>query len=856
MVATINNFCGFETGGLEEASALAGSFNVVTSPVGSGTYVLEIIGTTGEYTLPPFPVADAGNDYIIGVRFASPNLSQSNVAQFCRIRESGTAVLILEYTTSNELILRDQGGTALATLSSFHSAINTFRYIEVYFQHSTSGDWELFVDNASEDSGSGADFSNAGSIDEIFFAKGNSGNAVHVDDVYFMSGVADATDRLGPAEIFKYQSDKASSTPDDGGDVLDVGNWGDAGVVPFPATVQIEYTDAGAGAVDSDGTNGSPEGPLNDSRITGTIDAIKGIWTMERAGGGATDHYGLLGNNVDGTTRSADFDPASGTPGNFYFVSESAAIVPTTGQYCRIGIESTGAQDFECYGMSAMILHVPPPSGDIEGAVSFAATATNTPTADADLEAARVEAGTATNTETADANLFAALTETVTAGDAVAAGLETDHAVAESATAGDVMAAEVMLGSDVTFAATASMTYVSEALLAADFDAAATATNTEAAQADLEASASESATATNVEDEDANFEASITENSTATNAEVSMVTTDVDVSESATASDSVDNFLSIVVDLTEATTASIAEDAQADLEASRSESTTATNTEVGGIDQDAALTESATATVTQVSDVSIEGFVNFGATATIAEDVQAAFFAAFIETVTATMAQVAQLDAEGQLATSVTVSVDQAADANLEASISFDPTQTAAFDVDANLAAQISDTVTTQMIAAGAISFESGLTFSVTAGDVFTSEVAIEVAANFDATHTAAFVSQLPSLNATLAITSTAGDQVDAVAIFDAQVTEAATATVAQEVTSADLGASVSEAVTASDITAGGVEIDTAVVFGASMAVAVVGAIVGFTGGRRGGVAVVKAQNRRLTVRFQGRKVS
>jgi hypothetical protein len=99
-------------------------------------------------------------------------------------------------------------------------------------------------------------------------------------------------------------------------------------------------------------------GPLNDSRISGTIVGAKGIWRMSRTGGGGTAHYGLMGNSADGTTRSADFDPTT-SYANYSFVSTAASVVPTASEYGKIGFEMDNAQDFQCADMLFQILHVP-----------------------------------------------------------------------------------------------------------------------------------------------------------------------------------------------------------------------------------------------------------------------------------------------------------------------------------------------------------------------------------------------------------------------------------------------------------------------------------------------------------------
>jgi len=111
---------------------------------------------------------------------------------------------------------------------------------------------------------------------------------------------------------------------------------------------------------DNDDTNGSPEGPKNDARIDGdsNIKGMKGICNMERSGGSGSDHFILMGNDGDGTTRSADLDPPTSSD-TYFFLSESGSIVPLSTEYCRIGFETTGGQDFECNEQWAMLLHVP-----------------------------------------------------------------------------------------------------------------------------------------------------------------------------------------------------------------------------------------------------------------------------------------------------------------------------------------------------------------------------------------------------------------------------------------------------------------------------------------------------------------
>ena len=67
MALTQNNYIGFESGGLEEASATSGSPGISTSSraVKTGVYFLQMNATTDQYDFDPFEnTTDAGNKYI------------------------------------------------------------------------------------------------------------------------------------------------------------------------------------------------------------------------------------------------------------------------------------------------------------------------------------------------------------------------------------------------------------------------------------------------------------------------------------------------------------------------------------------------------------------------------------------------------------------------------------------------------------------------------------------------------------------------------------------------------------------------------------------------------------------------
>lgn len=366
MALTLNQFIGVETGGLEEFPTTAGTPTASTAQVRSGAFSV-LINASGEtVSFDPLQlVASGGTGTIIGFGVWPDSLDPIGDLPMVRFAESGGQVMTLFF--------QEPDATTIELRNQFNGVVDTFpnslvagqwNYVEFFFEHLDSASYELFVDGVSKGSGSGADFNRGGAFNNVTFSNtGDTTVITYYDDIYVLTGATAASDRLGDTlgvEVFKYQSAKASNVPDDGGGNLDVGNWGDSGETPLNEANVAVYQNAGAGAVDSNTADGSPEGPSGDSRIDGdsNIKGIKGVWRMKRSGGGGSDHFGLLGNNVDGTTRSADFNPDMQFA-DFFFLSEAATIVPLSTEFCRIGFETTGGQDFNCADMWAMILHVP-----------------------------------------------------------------------------------------------------------------------------------------------------------------------------------------------------------------------------------------------------------------------------------------------------------------------------------------------------------------------------------------------------------------------------------------------------------------------------------------------------------------
>ncbi|MEE9395246.1 MAG: hypothetical protein V3W41_22365 [Planctomycetota bacterium] len=382
MAVTINDFVGFEVGIDNEVSSSSG-FTDDTSAGGPGqpggsTIMARAAGasTPGVIEITPFDsVSDAGNDHIIGFRVAVENFSSAGTTRLLEVVGATGTSVFLQKTTGSSIEVRNVGGV-ISTITNAIVADDTHYYFEFYFQHADPGDWELFKDGVSIGSGTGDDLISSGSIVTIEFEGNNnaSGGFTYYNDIYFVSGAASAADRLGQGAVRKYQSDKASATADTG-DALNIGQWVDCGIVPFSDATVAEYTGAAAGSVDADATNGNPEGPSGDTNIDNDPLAVKGIWRMNRSGGGGSAHFGLLGNDVDGTTRSADLDPPTSIA-NYFFVSEDPTIVPLKTEHLSIGFETTGGQDFQCYGMAGMVLHIPTTGATTNKSISATMTGT------------------------------------------------------------------------------------------------------------------------------------------------------------------------------------------------------------------------------------------------------------------------------------------------------------------------------------------------------------------------------------------------------------------------------------------------------------------------------------------------
>ncbi len=357
MAVTINNNWGAETGGMDEASSVV-SATASSAQAHSGAYSYLCASSAQNFDLDPFEaVADAGTKCILGFWYRTP--SAFSTLEMAKLWDGTNQDFSLDQQSDGAVDLQDSAGITRINGTTLLSA-STWYFIEVYVDRLNSGAAEFFIDGVSQGTTAAQDFNAITGGPVLRFAGTHASASTYYDDIYFISGATAATDRLGGCEVFGYRSNLNSATPDIG-DVLDIGVWKDAQEIPFSTTLYARYEGAGiqAGAVNTDDLGGSSTGgPSGDTKITGSIKAIKGIWNARRSSGTATTHYALLGNSGDGTTRTT---VVLGTTNKIYtVVSEAATIVPTAAEYCRIGIEKTaGSRKWDCRDMLATILHVP-----------------------------------------------------------------------------------------------------------------------------------------------------------------------------------------------------------------------------------------------------------------------------------------------------------------------------------------------------------------------------------------------------------------------------------------------------------------------------------------------------------------
>ncbi len=381
MPAFLRDIIGFETEGLEEASATVGSPAVNTSaPVRTGLGSLKCNGaaTAAEFHTRVFL---SGAEAVLGffVRF-NDITPTTDVDFFVAVDTAGTFDLRLRFeATSGDLILVDAGNSEIGSVAAPFT-VDTWHLIELFWvRNGTTGRAEVHLDKLSViGEVTGQDFINGAGRDHYRFAGGTtSGENIIFDDYYMYNesgGGISIADFLGDAEVFGYQTDgdsSATGTPTNGdfiecGDTPGVEEANGTALEAAGASALTLFADLDGGA----NARGHAGGPSTSAPydVSGSIKGAKYIYNLKRSNGSGTSMRYIFGNTGDGETSSADQEILLG---NSYAIkvqlSEAAGVVPTSSEDFSYGIsagtDDTGGRSIFAADIWAMLLHVPAEGG-------------------------------------------------------------------------------------------------------------------------------------------------------------------------------------------------------------------------------------------------------------------------------------------------------------------------------------------------------------------------------------------------------------------------------------------------------------------------------------------------------------
>lgn len=358
MALILNNFIGFETGGLEELVSVSGSPTVSSLVVRTGRYSCAIEGAGERVEINAFEESsDAGDDYILGFAFNSADASPDNFQNIFRAKDTlGTTIWVLKISTTG-LRLSDNLGTNFD--GSTPLSDDTWHYIEIRWQDLASGEFDLFLDGSSEISVTGADLTTGTALDR-YWLEDSAGTINYYDDFYCYSGATGTSDFLGPGvEVLgAFQNTVEDAT--DQGSTLDQGTWTLVGHTPL---VDEGFGDSAAYTSNSAETGfticdeGDRDGP--DGLITGTSKGAKWTHRLARGSGSGTIHKSRAGKNttVEDTTVTLSTAFASKVT-----IKESTTHMPNvnTDSFAQGFLKETGGRNIFCAEMWAFLLHVQP----------------------------------------------------------------------------------------------------------------------------------------------------------------------------------------------------------------------------------------------------------------------------------------------------------------------------------------------------------------------------------------------------------------------------------------------------------------------------------------------------------------
>lgn len=360
-VVQLNNFTGFETQGLEEFLSSSGTPTWVAGRSGgaairfNGSANIDV-GWFHNFT----SGVNGGDGHVLGFALKADDKDPSNAsAQIVSFSDStGIFLALAILQTSSNIEIRDATGSVIRTITD--PLTTSFKYFELYFEHSATGTVELFIDGVSQGEDINQDLTDGGTLTGSFRLTAGTGLDFMYDDVYLISGATVASDRFGDFAVKTYQNTAEDAT--DQGDALADGTW--ALVSETPGN---EGTSNDAGYVDTGNLTGSTitdegtrKGPNTDTDVTGAIKGAKYISNLKRTTGADRAQTILYGNSGDGVVATADLDLAVS-----YVIhevlSQSGLIVPLASESFQMGFSksATAGQDVFCGDQWCMLGYVP-----------------------------------------------------------------------------------------------------------------------------------------------------------------------------------------------------------------------------------------------------------------------------------------------------------------------------------------------------------------------------------------------------------------------------------------------------------------------------------------------------------------
>ena len=368
MTLTLNNFVGFETGGLEEASSLNNNPLVQSGVVRTGAFALQLGGSG---LLKRFNVGllgtDAGDKYIAGFAFRTTDKNPgSQNGPFTARDTNNIGIIGLRLKPNGDVHITDVSFNDVAMVTDPFT-VNIWHYIELIWENTNAGSAELFIDGLSVASVASADFDTGLAISDYRLrGPGSTEGTYYFDDVYLYSGAADSDDRLGNnTEVLgAYQNTVEDAL--DQGDALEAGTWaitGDSPGVDDGTPAQYTSTPRDGHTICDEGAR---PGPSTAGEGTGIIKGGKWLHRLRRSSGGGTTHSIRYGHNGDTVLETVTLDTSYE---NFITIKDNTvAQVPTSSEDFAQGFKVDGPRSIECADMWAFLLHVdealpPPPPG-------------------------------------------------------------------------------------------------------------------------------------------------------------------------------------------------------------------------------------------------------------------------------------------------------------------------------------------------------------------------------------------------------------------------------------------------------------------------------------------------------------